>query len=146
MRLAPDVTREQAGAELSRLALGAQGPTNHLTGVALVPLKDLVIGEARTPMLLMFGAVGFVLLIACANIANLLLVRGAARQREIAVRAALGAGRGRVVRQLVTESVVLSTLGGVGGALLATWLTDILAKAAANAVPRPTRFTSMAGR
>ena len=136
MRLAPDVTREQAGAELSRLALGAQGPTNHLTGVALVPLKDLVIGEARTPMLLMFGAVGFVLLIACANIANLLLVRGAARQREIAVRAALGAGRGRVVRQLVTESVVLSTLGGVGGALLATWLTDILAKAAANAVPR----------
>jgi putative ABC transport system permease protein len=136
VRLADGVTREQASAELSRVALGAQGPTNHLTGAALVPLKDMVVGEARTPMLIMFGAVGFVLLIACANIANLLLVRGAARQREIAVRAALGAGRARVVRQLVTESLLLSALGGIGGAILATWLTDLLARAAMNAVPR----------
>ena len=135
-RLAPGVTREQAAAELSRTALAGQGPSTHLTGVALVPLKDMITGDARTPMLIMFGAVGFVLLIACANIANLLLVRGAARQREIAVRTALGAGRGRVVRQLVTESVVLSTIGGIGGALLATWLTDLLAKAAADTVPR----------
>ena len=135
-RLAPGVSREQAIAELSRVALNAQGPTNHLTGATLVPLKDMIVGDARTPMLVMFGAVGFVLLIACANIANLLLARGAARQREIAIRCALGAGRGRVVRQLITESLLLSTLGGIGGALLATWLAELLSRAAAASLPR----------
>jgi putative ABC transport system permease protein len=135
-RLAPGVSREQAIAELSRTALGAQGPTNHLTGATLVPLKEMVVGDAQAPMLIMFGAVGFVLLIACANIANLLLARGAARQREIAIRSALGAGRGRVVRQLITESLLLSAIGGVSGALLATWLTELLAKGAAGSLPR----------
>ena len=135
-RLAPGVTREQAIAEVTRVALTTQGPLPHLTGATIVPLQQEIVGDAETPMLVMFGAVGFVLLIACANIANLLLARGAARQREIAIRAALGAGRGRVIRQLLTESLLLSTIGGVGGALLATWLTELLAHSAAGSIPR----------
>jgi len=135
-RLAPGVTREQAIAELTRTALAAEHSPKHMTGVTLVPLKDEMVGDARTPMLVLFGAVACVLLIACANIANLLLARGTARQREIAIRSALGAGRLRVVRQLVTESLLLSFLGGITGALLATWLTDVLARAAASAIPR----------
>jgi putative ABC transport system permease protein len=135
-RLAPGVTREQAIAELTRTALAAEHSPKHLLGVTLVPLKDEVVGDARTPMLVLFAAVGCVLLIACANIANLLLARGTARQREIAIRSALGAGRPRIVRQLVTESLLLSFVGGIAGALLATWLTDVLARAAASSIPR----------
>ena len=134
-RLAPGVTRTQAEAELSRVALETQGQPTHLTGVALVPMKDDVVGDA-SPLLVMFGAVGFVLLIACANIANLLLARGQARQKELAIRTALGAGRGRVIRQLVTESLLLSSAGCVAGALLATWLSDLLAQSAADSIRR----------
>jgi len=135
-RLAPGVTREQASAELARVALASQGAVNHLTGATAVKLQQQLVGDAETPMLVMFGAVGFVLLIACANIANLLLARGAARQREIAIRVALGAGRARVVRQLLTESLLLSTAGGVLGALLATWLTELLARTTGGSIPR----------
>src|SRR4051812_1356806 len=135
-RLAPGVTRQQAISELTRTALALERSPKHLSGVTLGPLKDEMVGNARTPMLVLFGAVGCVLMIACANIANLLLARGTARQREIAIRAALGAGRWRVVRQLVTESLLLSVLGGIAGALLATWLTDLLARAAAASIPR----------
>jgi predicted permease len=135
-RLAPGVTREQAAAELTRLALASPGTPGHLTGATLVPLREYVVGDAETPMLVMFGAVGFVLLIACANLANLLLARGASRQREVAIRAALGAGRGRIVRQLLGESILLSTAGGVLGALVATWLTELLARTASDSIPR----------
>ena len=135
-RLKPGVTREQARSELSRVALAAPITPGHLTGVTVVPLQDELVGDARTPMLVMLGAVGCVLLIACANIANLLLARGTARQRELAIRIALGAGRGRVIRQLLAESLLISTIGGITGTLLATWLTELLARSAAGSIPR----------
>ncbi|HMC76966.1 MAG TPA: ABC transporter permease [Vicinamibacterales bacterium] len=135
-RLAPGVTPAQATEEVSRIAAATEDGPVHLTGATLVPLRQEIVGDAETPMLVMFGAVGFVLLIACANIANLLLARGASRQREMAIRAALGAGRARIVRQLLTESLLLSAAGGVAGALLATWLTELLARAAAGSIPR----------
>ena len=135
-RLAPGVSRAQAIQRLSAAAVASQGSPAHLTGATLVPMRDVVVGDGRAPLLVMFGAVGFVLLIACANIANLLLARGASRTREMAIRSALGAGRRRVVRQLLAESLVLTLAGGVGGALLAAWLTEIFARLAANAVPR----------
>jgi putative ABC transport system permease protein len=135
-RLAPGVTPQQAGVDLTRTILATQGTPEHATGATLVPLHDEVVGDSRASILILFGAVSLVLLIACANIANLLLARAASRQKEIAVRSALGATRQRVMRQLVTESLLLSAIGGVLGVVLALWLTDLLARTAADSIPR----------
>ncbi|HEX6904594.1 MAG TPA: ABC transporter permease [Thermoanaerobaculia bacterium] len=140
-RLAPGATLERATAEGSLIArrLAKQYPdanAGYLETMTFEPLQESLIGPSRKPLLLLLGAVSFVLLIACVNVANLLLVRAASRQGEIVIRSALGAGRSRIVRQLLTESVVLALAGGAAGVALAFWATRALVKLAPAGVPR----------
>jgi len=123
-RLAPGVTLEAAQAEMSTIAgrLGQLHPrTNGGWDVLVEPVREAVVGSTRRPLLILLGAVLLVLLIACANVSSLLLARGAERQQELAIRGALGASRARLVRYLLTDTLVMSLAGGFGGLLVAYW-------------------------
>ena len=129
-RLKPGVSLDAANANLEVVArnLAKQFPnTNSKEGAFAQPLRDRLTGSSRIAAMILLGAVGFVLLIACANIANLLLARATGRQKELAMRMALGAGRRRIIRQLLTESILLSVIAGAVGLLLAVWATPLLA-------------------
>jgi predicted permease len=137
-RLKPGVTREQARAELDAvLPPVTDAEADGSWASEVLPLKDLIVGDIRRPLEILAGAVLFVLLIACVNVANLLIARASSRDREMAMRAALGASRARIARQLLTESMLLGVAGGVCGVLLATWLVPaLLALAPAGRIPR----------
>ena len=148
-RLKPEVTLGQARAELNALGQkfetqyrGYRGPNNADGGwrITLTALREEAIGSRRRALLLLFGAVALVLLIACANVANLLLVRASLRQKELAVRLALGATRWRIARQLLIESLLLAFLGGISGLLIALWGVDSLAALQSANLPRLTEI------
>ncbi|MFN2455432.1 MAG: ABC transporter permease [Pyrinomonadaceae bacterium] len=145
-RLKPGVTLEQARAEMSAIGRRLEeqyprtyrGPKGEDGGwqVTVTTLRDEIVGGARLLLFVLLGVVGFVLLISCANVSNLLLARASARRREVAIRMALGATRGRLFRQFLTESIMLALLGGSVGLLLAMWGMDMLVAASPREIPR----------
>ncbi len=138
-RRKPDSTLAAARADLSAIAarLEAAYPAkNKGWGIIVMPLSEAATGNAKKPLMLLLGAVGFVLLIACVNVSNLLVARSVGRRREVAIRTALGAGRARLLRQLLTESLLLAFAGGCVGSLIAVWGAEALVALSAGSLPR----------
>jgi putative ABC transport system permease protein len=136
-RLRPDITVQQAQTEMSGISarLAEQFPPNRGYGANVVGFREQLVGSIERPLAVLMASVLFVLLIACANLANLMLGRTAARRRELAVRTALGAGRARLVRQIVTEALVLAMIGGTAGVLMAYWATGFFVALAGESIP-----------
>lgn len=138
-RLKPGVTIEQARSDLNRVMADlavAYPTTNRGNGATVIPLKEQVVGNIRPILLMLFGAVGFVLLIACVNVSNLMLARSTGRSREFAIRSALGAGRRQLLRQSLTESTLLGLAGGALGLIVAGWGTKLALAALPTTLPR----------
>lgn len=137
-RLKPGVTREQAQSDVSGIAtrLEEQFTDNKGLGASIVPMQEQLVGDSRKGLLVLLGAVGFVLLVACVNVANLLLARASARSKELAIRASLGASRARIMRQVIIECLPLGLVAGVLGTLLAVWGIDLLSTLLPATLPR----------
>jgi len=137
-RLKPGVMPSQAQAEVSAIAksMEEQFSENKGLGASIVPMQEQIAGDSRNALLVLAGAVAFVLLVACVNVANLLLARASAREKELAVRASLGASRARIVRQVIIECLPLGLIGGLLGLLLAIWGIDLLSSLLPSSLPR----------
>lgn len=142
-RLKPGVSAEQAQSDVSTIAksMEAEYSGNKGLGALIVPMQEQLAGDSRKALLVLLGAVGFVLLVACVNVANLLLARASARAKELAIRASLGASRVRIMRQVIIECLPLGLIGGVLGALLAIWGIDLLSSLLPASLPRGNAIT-----